>query len=190
MDQEHSGDINIVSNFRWYNPAKLLSQLSEKDLIELMVGGERSTYPAVEAIRTCTKISRTMEEIVLRFEQGDLRPDEFEYHRPRSSRRRPPPTRANGQALREHRRHSDRVPDRRNRNSPRRAARLQRKASGGDPQGAIEGWQGRATGGLACHGVRYDGIRLHVKEGCYTACQHASPLDGGANQNYADTDHQ
>ncbi len=99
MDQEHSGDINIVSNFRWYNPAKLLSQLSEKDLIELMVGGERSTYPAVEAIRTCTKISRTMEEIVLRFEQGDLRPDEFEYHRPRSSRRRPPPTRANGQAL-------------------------------------------------------------------------------------------
>jgi hypothetical protein len=129
IDQEHSGDINIVPNFRWHNPAKLLSQLSEKDLIELMVGGERSAYPAVEAIRTCTKISRTMEEILLRFEQGDLRPDESEYHRPRSSRRRPPPTFANGEALREHRRHSDRVPDRRNRNSPRRAARLERKAN-------------------------------------------------------------
>jgi len=103
MDQEYSGDINIVPNFKWYNPAKLLSHLSEKDLIALMEGGERSTYPAVEAIRICTKISRTMEEILHRFEQGDLRPDESEYHRPRSSRRRPPPTRADRQALREHR---------------------------------------------------------------------------------------
>ncbi|MEZ5504005.1 MAG: hypothetical protein R3E50_15615 [Halioglobus sp.] len=116
MDQEYSGDINIVPNFRWYNPAKLLSHLSEKDLIELMEGGERSTYPAVEAIRTCTKISRTMEEILNRFEQGDLRPDESEYHRPRSSRRRPPPTRADREAMREHRLHSDQVkkPEKRN----------------------------------------------------------------------------
>ncbi|MCB1703804.1 MAG: DUF3336 domain-containing protein [Halioglobus sp.] len=109
MDQEYSGDINIVPKFRWYNPAKLLSHLSEKDLIALMEGGERSAYPAVEAIRTCTKISRTMEEILNRFEQGDLRPDESEYHRPRSSRRRPPPTRADRQALREHRLHSGNV---------------------------------------------------------------------------------
>jgi hypothetical protein len=109
MDQEYSGDINIVPHFRWYNPAKLISHLSEKDLIELMEGGERSTYPAVEAIRTCTKISRTMEEILSRFERGDLRPDESEYHRPRSSRRRPPPTRADREALREQLLHSDQV---------------------------------------------------------------------------------
>ena len=103
MDQEYSGDINIVPKFGWYNPAKLLSHLSEKDLIALMKEGEHSSYPAIESIRTCTKISRTMEEILLRFEQGDLRPDESEYHRPRSSRRRPPPTRADREALREHR---------------------------------------------------------------------------------------
>ncbi|MEZ5572635.1 MAG: DUF3336 domain-containing protein [Halioglobus sp.] len=109
MDQEYSGDINIVPNFGWYNPAKLLSHLSEKDLIALMVGGEHSTYPAIEAIRTCTKISRTMEEILHRFEQGDLRPDESAYHRPRSSRRRPPPTRADREAMREYRLHSDQV---------------------------------------------------------------------------------
>jgi NTE family protein len=109
MDQEYSGDINIVPTFSWYNPAKLLSHLSEKDLIALMVGGEHSTWPAIEAIRTCTKISRTMEEILHRFEQGDLRPDESEYHRPRSSRRRPPPTRADREALREYRLHSDQV---------------------------------------------------------------------------------
>ncbi len=109
MDQEYSGDINIVPSFRWYNPAKLISHLSEKDLIELMEGGEHSTYPAVEAIRICTRISRTMEEILHRFEQGDLRPDESEFHRPRASRRRPPPTRADSKAMREHRLHSDNV---------------------------------------------------------------------------------
>ena len=94
MDQEYSGDINIVPSFRWYNPAKLLSHLSEQDLIELMEGGEHSVYPNLEAIRICTKVSRTMEEILRRFETGDLRPDSSEVHRPRTSRRRPPPTRA------------------------------------------------------------------------------------------------
>lgn len=101
MDQEYSGDINIVPSFNWYNPAKILSHLSEKDLVDLMEGGRRSAYPVVEAIRTCTKISRTMEEILHRFEHGDLRPDVAGYHRPRMSRRRPPPTRTDRQALRE-----------------------------------------------------------------------------------------
>jgi NTE family protein len=100
MDQEYSGDINIVPSFRWYNPAKILSHLSEEDLIELMKGGEHSVYPKLEAIRICTKISRTMEEILRRFETGDLRPDASEFHRPRTSRRRPPPTRADREAMR------------------------------------------------------------------------------------------
>ena len=100
IDQEYSGDINIVPSFRWYNPAKILSHLSEKDLIALMEGGEHSTYPSIEAIRICTKISRTMEEILTRFETGDLRPDASEVHRPRASRRRPPPTQADRAALR------------------------------------------------------------------------------------------
>jgi len=101
MDQEYSGDINIVPSFRWYNPTKILSHLSEKELVSLMEAGERSTYPTVEAIRTCTKISRTMEEILYRFEYGDLRPQGDEYHRPRASRRRPAPTRADREAMRE-----------------------------------------------------------------------------------------
>jgi len=110
MDQDYSGDINIIPSFSWYNPAKILSHLSEKDLLDLMEGGEHSAYPNVEAIRLCTKISRTMEEILHRFEQGDLRPDASEYHRPRASRRRPPPTRADREAMREHRVHADKTP--------------------------------------------------------------------------------
>ncbi|MBE9538532.1 MAG: DUF3336 domain-containing protein [Proteobacteria bacterium] len=98
MDQEYSGDINIVPSFRWYNPRKILSHLSEKDLMELVDGGEHSTFPNIEAIRCCTKISRTMEDILHRFEYGDLRPD-ASVHRPRSSRRRPPATRADRERM-------------------------------------------------------------------------------------------
>ncbi|MEH6581785.1 MAG: DUF3336 domain-containing protein [Halioglobus sp.] len=98
MDQDYSGDINIVPSFRWYNPTKILSHLSEKELMELMQGGEHSCYPNIESIRTCTKISRTMEEILQRFESGDLRPG-AEIAKPRASRRRPPPTKADREAL-------------------------------------------------------------------------------------------
>ena len=118
MDQEYSGDINIVPSFRWYNPAKILSHLSEKDLIALMKGGEHSAYPNVEAIRICTRISRTMEEILHRFEQGDLRPDASEYHRPRASRRRPPPTRADRAAMREERAQPDKPGKERDKKAP------------------------------------------------------------------------
>jgi len=110
IDQDYSGDINVIPSFSWYNPAKILSHLSEQDLLELMEGGEHSTYPNIEAIRICTKIGRTMEEILHRFEHGDLRPDASRYHRPRASRRRPPPTRADRAAQRELRVHSDTPP--------------------------------------------------------------------------------
>jgi TAG lipase/steryl ester hydrolase/phospholipase A2/LPA acyltransferase len=99
IDQDYSGDINIVPSFRWYNPTKILSHLTEKELMELMQGGEHSSYPNIETIRICTKISRTMEEILHRIEAGDLRPDE-EINRPRASRRRPPPTKADREAVR------------------------------------------------------------------------------------------
>ena len=123
IDQQYSGDINIVPNFSWYNPAKLISHLSEKDLLALMEGGEHSTYPAVEAVRICTRISRTLEEILNRFEQGDLRPGVSEYQRPRSSRRRPPPTRADREALREPRVQADPV----SKITPKKKAKVRKK---------------------------------------------------------------
>ncbi|MDX1736466.1 MAG: DUF3336 domain-containing protein, partial [Halioglobus sp.] len=146
LDQEYSGDINIVPSFGFYNPAKLLSHLDEDDLVELMEAGERSTFPRVEAIRTCTKISRTMEEILRRFESGDLRPPEDSYHRPRASRRRPPPTRADRQAMREHAPHSDNLkkPAKKKaarkksaaRKAPARKSRAKQGASKSKPPGA------------------------------------------------------
>ncbi len=94
LDQEYTGDINIVPSFRMANPARLLSHLDEKELLNLIGFGEQACFEKVEAIRRCTSISRTIEEILYRFEYGDLRPDPKKFRRPRSSRRRPPPTNA------------------------------------------------------------------------------------------------
>ncbi len=82
LDQTYTGDINIVPDFRWYNPVKALSHISEDELISLMQEGERSTWRELTAIDTCTRISRTLDEILERFERGDLKPT-------RAARRRP-----------------------------------------------------------------------------------------------------
>ncbi len=37
--------------FRWYIPGKVLSHLSEKDLLALGDGGEHSCYPNIETVR-------------------------------------------------------------------------------------------------------------------------------------------
>ena len=100
MDQKYSGDINIVPNFRWYNPTKILSHLSERELLSLVEAGERATYPHIESIRTTTAISRSMEDILRRFEYGDLQPEPEKVHRPRASRRRPTPTKEERKLLR------------------------------------------------------------------------------------------
>ena len=99
LDQEYSGDINIVPKFRFQNPLNLISQPTEGELRQLVKEGERATYSRIEPIRRCTQISRTLEEILHRFEYGDLRPAPGTYRRPKSSRRRPPPTAAQKRAL-------------------------------------------------------------------------------------------
>jgi len=82
LDQEYSGDINIVPRFRFYNPAKILSHITEEEMMLLMKEGEAATWPEISSIETCTKISRTLDEILERFERGDLKPV-------RAARRRP-----------------------------------------------------------------------------------------------------
>tara|TARA_B100001093_G_scaffold498723_1_gene547155 strand:+ start:546 stop:2129 length:1584 start_codon:yes stop_codon:yes gene_type:complete len=99
LDQEYSGDINIVPKFRFQNPLNLITQPNEAELRQLVKEGERATYSRIEPIRRCTQISRTLEEILHRFEYGDLRPASGTYRRPKSSRRRPPPTSAQKKAL-------------------------------------------------------------------------------------------
>jgi TAG lipase/steryl ester hydrolase/phospholipase A2/LPA acyltransferase len=74
LDQNYSGDINIVPRFRFYSPTKILSHITEDEMMLLMKEGEAATWPELKAIDTCTKISRALDDILERFEHGDLKP--------------------------------------------------------------------------------------------------------------------
>ena len=82
LDQEYRGDINIVPRFRFYNPVKVLSHITEEEMMLLMKEGEAAAWPEIRSIDTCTKISRALDHILERFERGDLKPV-------RAARRRP-----------------------------------------------------------------------------------------------------
>jgi NTE family protein len=82
LDQEYHGDINIVPHFRWYNPTKVLSHITEHEMMQLMHAGERAAWPQIQAIENCTRISKALDDILERFESGDLKPI-------RAARRRP-----------------------------------------------------------------------------------------------------
>ena len=82
LDQDYKGDINIVPRFRFYNPLKVLSHITEEEMMQLMQEGEAAAWPEIRAVDTCTKISRSLDDILERFERGDLKPV-------RAARRRP-----------------------------------------------------------------------------------------------------
>ena len=124
LDQEYSGDINIVPQFRFQNPLNLISQPSEQELRLLVREGERATYSRIESVRRCTQISRTLEEILYRFEYGDLRPAPGTYRRPKSSRRRPPPTASQKKSMK-----ADRAP-KSDKSAPAKAAQSPRRMTG------------------------------------------------------------
>jgi TAG lipase/steryl ester hydrolase/phospholipase A2/LPA acyltransferase len=93
LDQNYSGDINIVPRLHFSDLSKVLSHITEEEMMMFMKEGEAATWPEMRAIDTCTKISRTLDDILERFERGDLKPI-------RAARRRPkrPPAKnaANG----------------------------------------------------------------------------------------------
>jgi TAG lipase/steryl ester hydrolase/phospholipase A2/LPA acyltransferase len=64
MAQDYKGDVNIVPNFNFVNPQKLLGQLTSAEIEELVIEGERSTWPQLEQIKICSKIGHKLEEIL------------------------------------------------------------------------------------------------------------------------------
>lgn len=69
LSQDYTADINILPSQRFFNPAKLLAVLSEEEVEGLIREGERSTWPKIEMIRNCTKISRTLDEVGMRIDR-------------------------------------------------------------------------------------------------------------------------
>ena len=58
--QDYKGDINIPPSSTYFDPRKLLAQLSQEDLDYLTHEGEKSTWHRLEQIRHSSKIGKTL----------------------------------------------------------------------------------------------------------------------------------
>ncbi len=70
VNQNYTGDINILPERKYYNLTKWLGWLSEEDVTELMVAGDKATWPKIEMIRLQSKISRTLDTIVSEYKNS------------------------------------------------------------------------------------------------------------------------
>ncbi len=68
INQDYTGDINIVRPPMFWSPSKILSNLPLEDIEELIDLGERKTWPKIEMVRTQTKISQTLDRILYQYE--------------------------------------------------------------------------------------------------------------------------
>ena len=72
INQDYVGDINILPDYKYYNPLKLLTFPGEKTMQRLIDSGERCTWPKLEMIRLQTQISHKLDEILARHERRQL----------------------------------------------------------------------------------------------------------------------
>ncbi|WP_022959768.1 MULTISPECIES: DUF3336 domain-containing protein [Spongiibacter] len=72
VSQEYTGDINIIPRYRFFDPRKLLNELTEEQLRFFIREGERASWPKIEMIRTSTKISRKLADILEEYEAEEL----------------------------------------------------------------------------------------------------------------------
>ncbi|MEY4271120.1 MAG: hypothetical protein RLZZ58_2336 [Pseudomonadota bacterium] len=81
INQEYSGDINIVRPPKFWSPSKILSDLSKPEIEDLVDIGRRTAWPKIEMVRTQTAISRALEAILARI---DKKGDDGPGHRSRA----------------------------------------------------------------------------------------------------------
>ena len=72
VQQEYSGDINIIADFSVVGPRTLLSQLTREELGQLIRSGERTTWPKLENIRITTRIARILDDILTHYEKQGI----------------------------------------------------------------------------------------------------------------------
>jgi len=73
LSQTYTGDINILPPRRIHNPAFLLKERTNAEILEMIAAGERSTWPYIERIRIQTSISRCLDQIIRNFESNLVR---------------------------------------------------------------------------------------------------------------------
>jgi TAG lipase/steryl ester hydrolase/phospholipase A2/LPA acyltransferase len=70
LSQEYVGDINITPQRRLFSPLRLVSPYTHKEIGDLMLEGERQTWPRIEMIRISSQIGRTLDGILARVGAG------------------------------------------------------------------------------------------------------------------------
>ena len=73
LNQEYSADINVYPDFRKFDMRKILSHLSEEELMALVRQGEMAAWKELDRIETSSKISMTLDSILERYGESDLR---------------------------------------------------------------------------------------------------------------------
>lgn len=71
--QDYSADIIITPDFSTLNPWKLFSNPETADIEKLVKAGEQATWPKIEWIRNCTKISRTLDSLIEELEKEHVK---------------------------------------------------------------------------------------------------------------------
>lgn len=69
IDQRYSGDINIYPGYGLESLGTLLKMLSREEMTKLIYSGEQATWPQLPAISVTTKIGRTLDQILERYEK-------------------------------------------------------------------------------------------------------------------------
>ena len=70
INQEYTGDINIIRPPKFWSPTKILSDLAQDDIDELIDTGQRTAWPKVEMVRTQTAISRALDAILAKIDKA------------------------------------------------------------------------------------------------------------------------
>lgn len=69
INQSYVGDITISPLRKLHNPLRALSWRTREEIRDLMDEGERATWPRIERVRIQTRISRTLDPILQRFDE-------------------------------------------------------------------------------------------------------------------------
>lgn len=64
LSQNYTGDITITPEKRFYAPHRLASPFTYREMSDLLMAGERQTWPRLERIRLATCISRNLDSIL------------------------------------------------------------------------------------------------------------------------------
>jgi TAG lipase/steryl ester hydrolase/phospholipase A2/LPA acyltransferase len=69
MDQRYQGDVTISPHYKLKHYAKVMSNLTPEFVEELMLEGQRATWPKISMIRTHAQISQTLEACIAQLKQ-------------------------------------------------------------------------------------------------------------------------